>query len=136
MYAAIAVVAAVAIIAVAWFVLQPGEVTLESMKKSLKDKDYEGVKDIPGVLPGGAVGGIQFDYFDGDHHDVTVFIYEFESESAASGYAVGKTVLVNGVFVLALDHHHGAIDNDIKSLFNKLVSGKSIPWNTHAGHDH
>jgi len=141
LYAGIAVVAAVALIAVAWFFfMQPGDpVTLASMKKNLEDNHYTVTVQSPAHLHG-ANGAISFSVTT-DHGASNVFIYEFSDSDAAATFAasltpgVSRGILVSGNFVLTADHAHLSggkyvVDDDIKELFDDLLHGRSV------GHNH
>jgi len=142
-YAGIAICVMIAVAAVAWFMMQPGAVTLDSMKKSLNNRHYEDVKDLTlsaALVDAGAVGGISF-VVDDDHHEDLCHIYQFNSAEAAAAYAAGKTTaIVNGVWVLEVVGGHTHAPSDfIKTLFDNLVNGKKVahnPGHDHSGHDH
>ena len=137
MYAGIAVAAVVVIIIAAWFLMQPGPVTMDSMKKSLKDAHYETTDLTSSELPAaGAVGGFSF-VVDDDHHLDNCTIYQFESAEKASAYAAGKvSAIANGVWVLEIEHTSHAPSNFIKNLFNDLVNGKKLGHNPGHSHGH
>ena len=141
-YAVIAVAVAVAVIAAIWFLMQPGPVSMDSMKKSLNDAHYD-TTDVTlssTLTTAGAVSGFSFSMTT-DHGAQTLTMYEFKDGDSASAYA--KTVnatgsqaaLAKGVFVLYSGHAHvGVMDDEVVDLFNALMNGKHIGHNSTHNH--
>ncbi|MDR0335015.1 MAG: hypothetical protein LBH69_03930 [Methanomassiliicoccaceae archaeon] len=142
LHVGIGIAGIVAILLVAWFMLQPTPVSMDSMKNSLNDAHYHTTDIATSALPADAVSGFSFSFTEVGHNQ-KVTIYEFKNGESAEAYAktfansTTEGTLTKGVFVLHTNHlDKGEIDDDIVDIFNKLMSGKSFKADSSHDHNH
>ena len=111
------------------------DITLESMKKSLKDAGYEVYNEVYDIADQieNMTGGFTFVY-KGAHGDMTIPVFEFKDKNAANDYAKdintssggGQFAILNGKFLSVAEAHGGNPHQDEKEFLDKLLNGRSI----------
>lgn len=111
-------------------------VTLESMKKTLKNARYTIIENYTELYKPHedsihSINGFSF-VFSGAHGNINIPVLEFEDNTSAKSYA--KTVnssgnflaIKNDKFIIVIEAHGGIAHDEDKIFFDNLITGKHI----------